>query len=144
MKFIHFASAVLTVVILANPVVARLGMVSHAMGTEKLGDRILVITLTSCTIDQDCPDGQRCGETHEILQERICEDIPLLTAGSVCIADEQCDTGFCINGVCPKECMCTDDCTGTAGLLGTTARDTIRRRGAETTDWDHARRLQEA
>ena len=34
--------------------------------------------------------------------------------------------------------------TGTAGLLGTTVCDTIYRRRTETTDWDHARRLQEA
>ena len=34
--------------------------------------------------------------------------------------------------------------TGTAGLVGTPVRDTIRRRGAEATDWDHARLLQEA
>ena len=34
--------------------------------------------------------------------------------------------------------------TDTAGLVGTTVRDAIRRRGAETTERDHARRLQEA
>ena len=34
--------------------------------------------------------------------------------------------------------------TGTAGLVGTAVRDTIRRRCAEATDWDHARLLQEA
>ena len=34
--------------------------------------------------------------------------------------------------------------TGSAGLVGATVRDTIRRRRAETTDWDHARLLQEA
>ena len=34
--------------------------------------------------------------------------------------------------------------TGTTGLVGTAVCDTIRRRRAETTDWDHARRLQEA
>ena len=34
--------------------------------------------------------------------------------------------------------------TGTAGLIGTTACDTICRRSTETTDWDHARLLQEA
>ena len=34
--------------------------------------------------------------------------------------------------------------TGTAGLVGATVRDTIRRRCAETTNWDHARLLQEA
>ena len=76
-------------------------------------DRALVIALTSCTADSDCLDGQRCGETHETLQERICEDIPLLTAGSDCTTDDQCDTGFCINSVCPKECTSNIDCTGT-------------------------------
>ena len=33
---------------------------------------------------------------------------------------------------------------GSAGLVDTAARDTIRRRRTETTDWDHARLLQEA
>ena len=34
--------------------------------------------------------------------------------------------------------------TGSAGLVGATVCDTIRRRRAEATDWDHARLLQEA
>ena len=33
---------------------------------------------------------------------------------------------------------------GSAGLVGTTVRDTIRRRRTEATEWDHARLLQEA
>ena len=85
----------------------------HDKVDKQDSDRTLIISLSRCTDDSHCLDGQRCGETHETLQLRICEDIPLLTAGSVCTADDQCDTGFCINGVCPKECMSDIDCTGT-------------------------------
>ena len=127
MKFIHFASTVLTAVILANPVTARLGIVSDASTPKKERDLQFIVSLRTCATNDDCLDGQRCGETHEVLQKRVCEDIPLLTAGSTCTADEQCDTGFCITGVCPKECTSGIDCTVTERCAAVEATETGER-----------------
>ena len=85
MKFSAFFLTILTIMHDMLAVNAAGHLRSHRDGNKvdkQKRDRQLVISLTSCTIDDDCFDGQRCGETHEILQERICEDIPLLTAGT--------------------------------------------------------------
>ena len=78
-------------------------------------DRQPLISLTSCTTDNDCRDGYRCGnEDHPDLQITVCEQLDPLPVRSECDEHTDCETGLCHDGVCKipldKDCTNNIDC----------------------------------
>ena len=110
MKFIKYTTAI-ALTVLPNLTTARLSTKSDITAINQEQHRQLQISLQSCDNDEGCPIGQHCGDVHEILQLRLCEDIPLLSAGSDCTDNVQCDSGYCFNNICPNLCQSTTDCT---------------------------------